>query len=113
MEEAEETPRETPEIAKPEETCGLMLTLEGGVGVKVNLKVTKQRVIEKIQEYLLKGHQDLIRFETTNPEAEEVCMFNPKKVLAVILTKEFLMQSGRIVQAQMASPGANPNQFKH
>ncbi|KKL92478.1 hypothetical protein LCGC14_1884220, partial [marine sediment metagenome] len=36
MEEAGETPKET--IEKPEETCGLMLTLEGGVGVKINLR---------------------------------------------------------------------------
>ncbi len=111
MEEAGETPKET--IAKPEETCGLMLTLEGGVGVKINLRATKEEVISAIQESLSTGREDLIQFTTSNPEEEEVCMFNPKKVLAVILTKEFLIQSGRIVQAQMASPGANPNQFKH
>jgi hypothetical protein len=100
-------------LEQPTETCGLVLTFVGGIGVKVNLKSTKQRVIEKIQDHLSKGRQNLIQFETTNPEGEEVCMFNPKTVLAVILTKEFLMQSGRIVPASMAVPGAPPQEFKH
>jgi len=101
-------------LEQPTETCGLVLTFVGGVGVKVNLKATKQEVIDAIQESLSVGRQDLIQFETTNPEGEEVCMFSPKTVLAVILTKEFLMQSGRIIPAQMASPGAPPtSNFKH
>jgi hypothetical protein len=99
-------------LEKPTETCGVVLTFEGGVGVKVNLKATKQRVIEKIQDHLSKGRANLVQFETSNPEVEEVLLFEPKKILAVILTKEFLM-GGRIVPAQLASPGASIPDFKH
>ncbi|KKK75522.1 hypothetical protein LCGC14_2872860, partial [marine sediment metagenome] len=88
-------------------------TLEGGVGVKINLRATKEEVISAIQESLSTGRQDLIQFTTSNPEEEEVCLFDPKRVLLALVKKEFIMSSGRIVQAQMASPGANPNQFKH
>ena len=46
------------ELEQPTETCGLMLTFEGGVGVKVNLKATKEEVIDaivrlKFSSYLL------------------------------------------------------------
>ena len=99
------------ELEQPTEACGLMLTFEGGVGVKVNLKATKEEIIIAIQESLSTGRQDLIQFETSNPDEEEVLLFGPKKILAVILTKEFLIGS-RIVKAQLASPGPNPN-FKH
>ncbi len=100
-------------LEKPVETCGVVLTFEGGVGVKVNLKATKQKVIEKIQIHLSKGLQNLVQFETTNPDVEEVLLFEPKKILAVVLTKEFLVQSGRILPANMASPGVPPTDFRH
>ena len=100
-------------LEQPTETCGLMLTYEGGVGVKVNLKATKEEVINAIQNWLSSDINTLIQFETTNPDAEEVLLFEPKRILAVILTKEFLMQSGRIIPAQLASPGAPPSDFKH
>ncbi|KKK72817.1 hypothetical protein LCGC14_2900070, partial [marine sediment metagenome] len=92
---------------------GLMLTLEGGVGVKINLRATKEEVIEAIQKSLSTGRQDLIQFTTSNPEEEEICLLDPKRVLLALVKKEFIMSSGRIIPAQMASPGANPNQFKH
>ncbi|KKL15690.1 hypothetical protein LCGC14_2503080 [marine sediment metagenome] len=100
-------------LEKPEETCGLMLTLEGGVGVKINLRATKEEVISAIQESLSTGRQDLIQFTTSNPEEEEVCLFDPKRVLLALVKKEFIMSSGRIVPVQMAAPGVDPNQFKH
>jgi hypothetical protein len=100
-------------LEQPTETCGLMVTFEGGVAVKVNLKATKQRVIEKIQDHLSKGRQNLVQFETANPDEEEVCMIDPKRILLMLLKKEFIMQSGRIVSASMASPGVPPQKFEH
>ncbi len=100
-------------LEKPEETCGLMLTLEGGVGVKINLRATKEEVISAIQESLSAGRQDLIQFTTSNPEEEEICLLDPKRVLLALVKKEFIMSSGRIITAQMAATGVDPNQFKH
>ncbi len=100
-------------LEQPVETCGLMLTFEGGVGVKVNLKATKQRVIEKIQDHLSKGRANLVQFETANPDEEEVCMVDPRKILVMLLKKEFIMQSGRIVSASVAAPGVPPADFRH
>ena len=99
-------------LEKPTEACGLVMTFEGGVGIKINFKSTSQKVIEKIQEHLSKGRANLIQFETTNPNEQEVCIFNPNKILAIIVTKEFVM-GGRIVPATLASPGVNPNDLKH
>ncbi len=99
-------------LEQPVETCGLMLTFEGGVAVKVNLKSTRQRVIEKIQDHLSKGRENLIQFETANPDEDEVFLFDPKKTFVAIVKKEFLM-GGRIVSAQMASPGVPPQKFEH
>ena len=100
-------------LEKPVETCGLMLTFEGGIGVKVNLKAAKQKVIEKIQNHLSKGLTNLVQFETANPEEEEVCMIDPKRILLILLKKEFIMQSGRILPAHLASPGVPPSDFRH
>ncbi len=112
MKEAEETPKET--IAKPEETCGLMLTLEGGVGVRINLRATKEEVISTIQNRLSAKMDGLGQFTTSNPEEEEVFLFDPKRVLLALVKKEFIMSSGRIVPVQMAAPGAPPtSNFKH
>ena len=97
-------------LEQPEETCGLMVTLEGGIAVKVNLKATRQRIIEKIQTHLSKGLANLVEFETANPDEEEVCLLNPNKILVALIKKEFVMSSGRIVQASMAQ---NPADFKH
>lgn len=93
-------------IEQPKETCGLMLTLEGGIGVKVNLKHTREEVIKKIQDHLTSKEADLptfglIQFNTLNPDKEEVCLFDPKKVLLVLVTKEFLFSSGKIIQASV------------
>ncbi|KKL17062.1 hypothetical protein LCGC14_2489330 [marine sediment metagenome] len=99
-------------LEQPTETCGLMLTFEGGIAVKINLKATKEEVVETIQRSLSAGCQDLIQFETANPDEEEVFLFDPKKTFVAIIKKEFLM-GGRIVSAQLASPGAPPSDFKH
>ncbi len=97
-------------LEQPKETCGLMVTLEGGIGVTVNLKATRQRVIEKIQTHLSKGLVNLVEFETANPDEEEVCLINPNKILIALIKKEFVTSSGRIIQASMAQ---NPADFKH
>ena len=97
-------------LTQPKETCGLMVTLEGGIGVTVNLKTTRQRVIEKIQTHLSKGLVNLVEFETANPDEEEVCLLNPNKILIALIKKEFVTSSGRIIQASMAQ---NPADFKH
>lgn len=101
------------ELEKPKETCGLILTFEGGVGVKINLKATKEEVIDAIQNRLSAKKDGLIQFQTSNPDEEEVLLFEPKKILAVILKKEFIFSSGRIVPASLASPGVDPQTFKH
>ena len=100
-------------LEQPVETCGLLITYEGGVAVKINLKATKEEVIQKIQNWLSADIKTLIQFETSNPDEEEVFLFEPKKILVVVLKKEFVFASGRIVSAQMASPGAPPSDFKH
>jgi len=100
-------------LERPEETCGLLITFEGGVGVKINLKAKKEEVVEKIQNWLSSDINTLIQFNTANPDEQEVCLFNPKKVLLALLKKEFIMTSGKIITAQqMAVPGANPNEYK-
>ena len=100
-------------IEQPRESCGLMVTYEGGVGVKVNLKATREEVIEKIQNWLSSDVKTLIRFETSNPDEQEDCLISPNKILLILVRKEFIMESGRIVPASMASPGVNPASFKH
>ena len=100
-------------LAQPKETCGLMATFENGVGVKVNLKTTRQRAIEKIQTHLSKGLANLVEFETANPDEEEVCLLNPNKILVVLIRKEFTIEEehSRILRPQ---PGAvNPNDLRH
>ena len=99
-------------LEQPKETCGLMLTFKGGVGVKVNLKATKKEVIEKIQESLAVGRTDLVQLETANPDEQEVCMFDPKEIVIAMVKKEFVI-GDRIVKAQLASPGAPPDGFRH
>ena len=91
-------------LEKPKESCGLMLTLEGGVGVKINLRVTKEEVIKKIQDRLSANINTLVQFNTANLDEEEVCLFDPKRILLVLVKKEFIFSSGRIIQAQMAAP---------
>ena len=100
------------ELEQPTETCGLMMTFEGGIAVKVNLRSTKQKVIEKIQNHLSKGLQNLIQFETANPDEQEVCMFNVNKVLIAMVKKEFVI-GNKIVPASLGSPGAPPQNFRH
>ena len=107
------------ELEQPTETCGLMMTFEGGIAVKVNLRSTKQKVIEKIQNHLSKGFwrfkrktQNLIQFETANPEEQEVCMFNVNKVLIAMVKKEFVI-GNKIVPASLGSPGVPPQRFDH
>lgn len=100
-------------LEQPEETCGLMVTLEGGIGITVNLKATRQRVIEKIQTHLAKGLANLVELETANPDEEEVFLLDPKKILSVLVKKEFMISSGKIVSARMGSPGVPPQKFEH
>ena len=97
-------------IEQPKETCGLMVTYEGGVGVKVNLKATQKEVIDKIQNWLSSNVKTLIKFETTNPDEQEDCLISPNKILFMLVRKEFIMESGRIVPASMVQ---NPASFKH
>lgn len=97
-------------LEKPKETCGLMLVFKGGVSTQVNLSVKKGEVISKIQDFISAGIQGLVQFNTANPNEEEICLFDPKEILVVMVKKEFIMTSGRIVQP---GPNVNPERFKH
>ena len=101
-------------LEQPEETCGLLITYEGGVGVKVNLRAKQEEVIDKIQNWLSSEVKTLIQFETSNPDEVETCLVSPNKILFMLVKKEFIMESGRIVSANLVAPGALPtSNFKH
>ncbi|KKM95799.1 hypothetical protein LCGC14_1184600 [marine sediment metagenome] len=101
----------TEKLEQPKETCGLMVTLEGGIGVTINLKTTRQRVIEKIQHHLSKGLTNLVELETANLDEEEVCLLNPNKILIALIKKEFIIGQSRILKPQLGS--VNPNDLRH
>ena len=97
-------------IEQPKETCGLMLFLEGGIQTTINLFATRDEVVEKIQIYLRDGVDDLVEFKTANPDEQETFLVNPKKILFLMVKKEFVISTGKIVPASMAQ---NPANFKH
>ena len=84
-------------IEQPQETCGLMIVMEGGVTTTVNLFTTKEEVISKIQNYISDELNGLIEFKTANPDEQETFLFDPKKVMIAMIKKEFIIQSGKIV----------------
>ena len=84
-------------IEQPKESCGLMLVMEGGVSTTVNLFATKEEVISKIQNYISAKIDGLIQFETANADEQETFLFDPKKVMIVMIKKEFIIKSGKIV----------------
>lgn len=97
-------------LEQPKETCGLMLVFKGGVSTQVNLAATKQEVIDIIQDNIIHNLDGLIQFKTSNPDEQEICLFDPKELLVVMVKKEFVMASGKIISASM---GENPNKFRH
>ena len=100
-------------IEQPKEACGLMVTLEGGIGITTNLKATRQRVIEKIQTHLSKGLANLVELETANPDQEEVFLLDPKKILCVIVSKKFPITGGESKILRPKLGAINPNDLRH
>ncbi len=101
-------PNET--IEQPKENCGLMLVLEGGVSTTINIAATRQEVVDKIQDGFFSDLHSLIQFKTANPNEEEICLIDPKRILIAMVKKEFTISTGKIVPATM---GQDPSSFKH
>ena len=97
-------------IEQPKETCGLMLFLEGGIQTTINLFATRDEVVEKIQTYLDEKERGLIEFNTANPDEQEIFLVDPKRILFLMVKKEFVISTGKIVPASIAQ---NPANFKH
>jgi len=94
-------------LEKATESCGMMVVLEGSVSTKINLRATKEEVMDAVQAHLLSGSNELLRFQTTQPDENEYCMFNPKKIMFSVFTKEFVVESGKIQPVQII-PGTPP-----
>ena len=84
-------------LEQAKETCGVMLVMEGGVSTTANISETKERVIEAIQKHLENNDTGLLSFITANPDDEEIFLFDPKRILIVMIKKEYIIQSGKIV----------------
>lgn len=104
-------------LEQPKENCGLMLVLEGGVSTTINLAATRKEVLDKIRDgftsksrWLKRNRNTLIQFKTANPDEEEVCLIDPKRILVAMVKKEFTISTGKIIPATM---GQNPAGFKH
>jgi len=95
-----------PDLEKAVESCGVMFVLEGSVQTTINLYATKEEVMNEIQEHLSAGRVDLLKFRTATPDAEEYCMFNPRKVLLAVFKKEFVIQNK--IQPVQVIPGKVP-----
>ena len=79
--------------AEPEvrETCGLMVFVVGGLNTTVNLFSSREEVLKKIQDHLSAGRTDLIEFETSNPDEQELFLIDPRKILFMMVKKAFLI----------------------
>lgn len=95
------------ELETAQESCGLMLVLEGSVQTTINLRATKEEVMDAIQDHLSVGRTDLLKFRTAEESNEEYCLFDPKKIMLAVFKKEFVIQSGKIQPVQMI-PGKPP-----
>lgn len=96
-----------PDLEKATESCGMMIVMEGSVSTKINLRATKEEVMDAIEEHLSHGRVDLLKFQTAQTDENEYCMFDPRKIMFSVFTKEFVIESGKIQPVQII-PGTPP-----
>jgi len=95
------------DLEKATESCGMMVVLEGSVSTKINLRATKEEIMDAIQAHLLTGSDELLKFQTAQTDGDEFCMFDPRKIMFAVFTKEFVIESGKIQPVQII-PGTPP-----
>ncbi len=109
--ERETQEQKVPEEPEVRETCGVIVFVLGGLNTTVNLFATRKEVIDKIQDHLSVGRTDLIQFETANPDEQELFLIDPKKILFMMVKKEFLI-SGNVVPVKF-DPRITKTPFRH
>ena len=91
---------------EPREVCGLMLVTEFNMQTKVNLFATKDEVIKAIQEHLAEGRTGFLEFNAADSSGTEAtCLFDPRRVIFSMLTRELILKGNVVPISQMPQRG--------